>query len=289
MKSVLLICLLSIFAAAGFAIADEYIPWDPLFTDNWILPPVGSEPHIYPINSDDPDVAISYPIAFQHAAPIEDSPNHKAKGMNALKFIHGGLMQEHLVSQDKTGSFKITNTGDSNYFTDILLLIAIDADSLADDFAMTINLEGQTPYDVNDADFVYYDGRRLSGFHSVTEPAFEPISYAFDSAMVCVYAVSGLAELEPTLPNDPNTDNVMTVEYSFDYVPAPVVFSVYGYAGGAAYPVVYHTNRAFIDPNDKKKNKVSTFAVTVPGDLDKDLAVDPNDFAIMSRNWLIGK
>jgi len=210
--------------------------------------------------------------------------------MNALKFIHGGKMEEHLVSKDKAGTFKITNTGDKYYFTDILLLIAIDTDFLEDDFAMTINLEDQPPYDVNDSDFVYFDetNRRLSGFHSVTEPAFEPISYAFDSAMVCVYGVSGLDMLEPTLPDDPNTENVMTLEYSFHYVPAPVVFSVYAYDAGVDYPSVSHTNRAFLDPNNKSK-KVSTFAVTLPGDLDNDLDVDPNDFAIMSRNWLIGK
>ena len=54
---------------------------------------------------------------------------------------------------------------------------------------------------------------------------------------------------------------------------------------------IHHTNKAFLDQNDidGSKNKISTFAVTIPGDLDLDLDVDPNDFAIMSRNWLKGK
>jgi len=190
------------------------------------------------------------------------------------------------VSTEKVGSFVIANTGDENFFTDILLLIAIDADNLPDDFNMTINLQGQPPFDVNDTDFVYYDDPygRPSGFHSVTDPNVEPISYAFDTGMVCIYGVSGLDALEPTVADHPEYENRMTVEYSFDYLPAAVVFSVYGYVAGDQDPTIYHTNRGSMDLNNPTKI-VSTFAVTAKGDLDFDLDVDPNDFSIMSMNW----
>ena len=36
------------------------------------------------------------------------------------------------------------------------------------------------------------------------------------------------------------------------------------------------------------KKKISTFAVTVDGDLNGDLKVNLADLAILSRNWLIG-
>ena len=191
-------------------------------------------------------------------------------------------MEGHLVSKDKAGSFEIINTGDHNIFSDILLLIAIDSKGLENDFAMTINLKGQEPFTLDVNDFVYYDGQygRPSGFYSITDPNFEPISYAFDTAMISVYGVSGVPGLKPL-------GDTIADEYSFDYIPAPVVFSVYGYVDTDPLPTVYHTNRAFLDTNNKSR-QVSTFAVTVDGDLNGDLKVDFTDFALMSENWLVG-
>jgi hypothetical protein len=282
-KEVLLLFVMC-FMCSGRGLSD-YAPWDELYDDSWILF-LGNEPNMYPLNApDNNDIFISYPVSFAQA-----QTGDKASGMNALKFIHGGVMEGHLVSKDKAGSFKVANTGNSNFFTDILLLLAIDVDSLNSDFSMSLNLAGQSPYVIDANDFVYYDSPhgRPSGFYSITDPNIDPIAYAFDTAMVCVYGVSGLTALEPTDPDFPEHENEITIEYSFKYVPAPVVFSVYGYVdnpGGDSS--VYHTNRAFIDVNNPSK-KVSTFAVTVDGDLNEDLKVDLVDFAIMSEKWLTG-
>lgn len=260
------------------AIGADYIPWDDLSEDCWIQFLGDGDPNMYPVNAaDDSDVEVSYPISFVQAAS-----RNKARGMNALKFVHGGAMEGHLVSRDKAGRFQIINTGDSNVFTDMLLLIAVDADDLASGFSMTVNLAGQDPYALDANDFVYYDGQygRPSGFYSITDPNNEPISYAFDTAMVTVYGISGVTGLDIL-------GGTMTVDYSFGYVPAPVVFSIYGYVADDPEPTIYHTNRAFIDTNNTSK-KVSTFAVTVDGDLNGDLKVDFADFATMSENWLAG-
>ena len=277
-RTVLLICVVFLAQMACPASAADYIPWDELSEDSWMQFLGGSDPNMYPVNAADAiDIEASYPISFVQAAS-----GNKARGMNALKFIHGGLMEGHMVSKDKAGSFKITNTGDSNTFTDILLLIAINTDNLNSDFSMTVNLAQQETYKLDPNDFVFYNHQsgRPSGFYSITDPNIEPISYAFDTAMVTVYGISGVTTLDPLI-------GTITIDYSFDYVPAPVVFSVYGYVSDDPEPTIYHTNRAFIDANNTKK-EVSTFAVTVDGDLNGDLKVDCSDFVIMAENWLIG-
>jgi hypothetical protein len=154
---------------------------------------------------------------------------------------------------------------------------------------MTVNLAGQIPYTLDTNDFVYYDNAygRPSGFYSVTDPDVEPISYAFDTAMVTIYGVSGVTGLNPAAQKDTYPFDTITIEYSFNYIPASVVFSVYGYVGTDPIPTIYHTNRALIDNNDPS-NSISTFAVTVEGDLNGDLKVDFLDFAIMGENWLKG-
>jgi len=277
-RMAVLICFALVVREACPASAADYLPWDELSEDCWIQFLGGNDPNMYPVNAaDDADIEASYPISFVQAAPA-----NKARGMNALKFVHGGLMEGHLVSKDKSSSFKITNTGDSNFFTDILLLVSIGANSLDADFSMTLNLAGQAPYSLDVNDFVYYDNQygRPSGFYSITDPNVEPISYAFETAMVTVYGISGVTQLDPL-------GGAVTVEYSFDYVPAPVVFSIYGFVADDPEPTIYHTNRAFTDNNNASK-KVSTFAVTVDGDLNGDLRVDFADFAMMSENWLVG-
>ncbi|MFH1615571.1 MAG: hypothetical protein ABIG61_10875 [Planctomycetota bacterium] len=277
-QTMCLSCFLLVVGTLYQATAGNYIPWDELTADWWIDFPDGNDPNMYPVNAiDNNDINEAYPVSFVQAATGD-----KARGMNALKFIHGGESEGHLVSKDKAGSFKIIHTGDNNIFTDILLLIAIGTNGLDTSFSMTVNLEGQPPYILNVNDFVYYDNPygRPSGFYSITDPNIEPISYAFDTAMVTVYGVSGVTDLEPL-------GGTITINYSFDHVPAPVVFSVYGYVAADPIPSIYHTNRALIDINNPSRN-VSTFAVTIDGDLNGDLKVDFADFAVMSQNWLAG-
>ena len=110
-------------------------------------------------------------------------------------------------------------------------------------------------------------------------PNVEPLTYAFDKGMVTVYGLSGMQPLAP--------GKTVNIDYGFDYLPGPAIFSVYGFIGTDPAPTIYHTNKAFLDQNDPagNKNKISTFAVTVKGDLNSDLVVDINDLKILVDNW----
>ena len=270
------VVLLTLFSSAK---ADPYVPWDELTEDpnaNWIeFFDFAEKIRMYPANAADPGIEPNYPVAFSQAGTGD-----KAKGMNALKFVHGGQIQGHLVSTDLVGSFEVKNTGNDNDFSMILITVAINTDFLADDFDMTIGMRDQSPYQFGPDDFEYSDNLlgRPSGYYSITDPNCEPLTYAFNTGMVTVYGVSGLTGLA--------SNESVTIDYSFSDLPGPAVFSVYGFLGVD----IYHTNKAFLDQNDLagSKNKISTFAVTVQGDLNKDLKVDFLDFAVFANNWLIG-
>jgi len=259
-------------------------PWDELTEDWWIDFADGNDPNMYPVNATDfDDINDFYKIAF-----LEETTDDRARGMNALKFIYGGTNEGHMVTKNLTGIFDITNTGDSNRYDKIVILVAIADSYLASDFNMSLNMKGQTPYDMNDSHFAYYDGvyGRPSGFYSATDPNSEAITYAHNSAMVTVYGVSGMTEPLGYI-GDPLYGNVITIEYSFSNLPAPAVFSVYAVASTTGGPEIYHTNRALIDTNNTKK-KISTFAVTISSDINNDLKVDLLDFAEMTDSWLVG-
>jgi hypothetical protein len=258
-----------------------YRPWDDLTEDSWIDFFDGHDPNLYPANAaDSPQIAGSYPVAFSPAGG-----GNKAKGMNALRFVHGGQSEGHLVSADPRGSFKIKNSGDNNVFTDVLIMVAIRARQLDDHFSLSLNLEGQPPYRLGPQQFAYCDSPwgRPSGYYSATDPNREGLTYAFETGMVTVYGVQGLAlGLAP--------GQAMAIEYAFDALPGPAVFSAYGLVGTDPQPTIYHTNKALLDTNDPggQKNTVSTFAVTIPGDENRDLRVDFLDWAIWAQNWLVG-
>ncbi len=273
--------LLLLLAVLQSAEADAYKPWDELTQDSWIDFFDGDDPNIYPANAvDSAGIASYYPLAFSQAGGGD-----KAKGMNALKFVHGGETDGHLVSADHRGGFKISNCGDNNVFTDMLIVVAIDAARLNDGFGLSLNLEGRPPYRLGPEHFACCDHPlgRPSGYYSITDPNREGLTYAFDAGMVTVYGVEGLsAGLAP--------GQDITIQYAFDLLPGPAVFSVYGYVSTDPLPSIYHTNKALLDNNDPggKKNRVSTFAVTVNGDLNRDLRVDLLDFAMLAENWLTG-
>ncbi|MHC5060092.1 MAG: hypothetical protein ACYTFK_03285 [Planctomycetota bacterium] len=277
--NMLLICQFLVFGLISPPTTANYTPWDELTENCWIDFFDGNDPDMYPANADAADIDDSYTISFSQAGG-----GNKAKGMNALKFVHHGKDQGHLVSKDLAGSFELKNSGDHNTFTAMLIVVAINSESLKDDFTMQLNMRGQN-IDIIDAnDFVYYDNPygRPSGYYSITDPNTDALTYAFDTGMVTVYGVEGMLPVAP--------EGSITIDYAFEDLPGPAVFSVYGFIGTDPEPSVYHTNKAFLDQNDLGggKNKISTFAVTVPGDLDDDLDVDLTDFAILARNWLTG-
>jgi hypothetical protein len=262
--------------------AQTWRPWDELTEASWVDFGDQSAPNMYPVNAGRNGIRPAYPIAFTPAAA-----SNRARGMNALRFGHAGQITGRMVSADLAGSFRILNTGDHNTFTEVLIVAAVNADTAPD---LTLALAGQTPYVFEPNDFAHYDSPfgRPSGFYyttrpddpHATNPPGEPIAYAFDKALVTVWAVEGPAGLAP--------GQTITVDYSFNRLTGPVVFSIYGYVGTDPLASIYHTNRAFVDLNDNKENPVSTFAVTIPGDLNRDLKVDLADLAELAVNWLKG-
>jgi len=287
-STTLLIMFAGMCILASSTLAGTYVPWDELTEASWI--DFGEQsiwPSMYPVNGGTAGVAESYPVAFSPAGGA-----NKAKGMNAIKFRHAGQTSGHMVSSDQAGVFEIVNTGKDNVFTDLLVVAAINAgpESLEDGFEMTLNPETAEAFTFDANHFGYCDNPfgRPSGYYSTTdpadphstEPAHDPIAYAFETAMVTVYAIEGLTSI-------PQGQSVK-IEYNFKNLPGPVVFSAYGYIGTDPLPSIYHTNRAFVDANDDKNNPVSTFAVTVPGDINRDLRVDFADLAEMAENWMIG-
>jgi len=287
-NTILPIMFAGMFILASSTLAGTYVPWDELTEASWIdFGETSVWPVMYPANGGRTGVAESYPVAFSPAGGA-----NKAKGMNALKFGHAGQTTGHMVSSDQAGVFEIVNTGKDNVFTDLLVLVAINAgpESLEDGFEMTLNPETGEAFAFDPNHFGFYENLfgRPSGYYFTTDPAdphstepsHDSIAYAFEAAMVTVYAVEGLTSM-------PQGQSVK-IEYNFKNLPGPVVFSTYGYIGTDPLPSIYHTNRTVIDANDGKSNPVSTFAVTVPGDVNKDLRVDFADLAEMAENWMIG-
>jgi hypothetical protein len=287
-NTTLLTMFVGMLILASSSSAGTYLPWDELTEASWIdFDDTSVWPGMYPANGGRAGVAESYPIAFSPAGGA-----NKAKGLNAIKFRHAGQTTGHMVSSDLAGAFEIVNTGKDNVFTNIFILVAINTSpgSLEDGFEMTLNPGTGEAFGFDPNHFGFYDDPfgRPSGYYFTTDPADphstnpsgEPVAYAFDSAMVTVYAVEGLTSM-------PQNQSVK-IQYNFKNLPGPVVFSAYGYIGTDPLPSIYHTNRAFVDANDSQSKPVSTFAVTVPGDINKDLRVDFADLAELAENWMIG-
>ncbi len=287
-SKILTVCLIATWVFAANVYATAYIPWDELTEASWIdFGDASGWPSMYPVNAGRAGVRESYPVAFSPAGA-----DNKAKGMNAIKFRHAGQTTCHLVSSDQAGSFEIVNSGQNNTFTDVLLLVAINAGPgpLRNDFEMTVHPETAEALHFDPNHFVFYDNPfgRPSGYYFSTDPSDphstnppgEPIAYAFDTAMVTVYGVEGITSLAK--------GQSVRIDYQFSHLPGPAVFSAYGYIGTDPLASIYHTNRAFVDGNDSRRNPISTFAVTVPGDINKDLRVDFTDLAELAENWMIG-
>lgn len=225
-------------AGAGAA----FSPWAALTADGWVNPNVMT---MHTVNGGD------YTVGFDVA-----QSNHAARGMNALKFSYGGASTGHLTTSSPAGSFTVLTTG-SQSFADLVVLVAIDSDSLPVDFSMSLGRAGQTAYPFNPTtDFGFYDPAgqatgRPSGYYSNTSPTGEGVSYSFSRGMVTAWAVAG-ANLAQTTP--------IAIDYAFNDLPGPAVFSVYGYLAGSGGGRIQHTNRAVADVNNSG-GVISTFEV----------------------------
>lgn len=236
-----------VLLAAG-PVEAAFTPWDPLLDEAWIC-----------YDRDNPKLTVhtvnagDYELGFDQAKLSNDG----ARGMNALRFGHGGQKTGHLVSSDLAGSFEAWNTGGKHY-SDVLLLVAVHAADLPPDFAFTVNKEGDAPSRIDRGGFGYYDpvsleyqcGRPTGLYPSVTDPPGEPLSYRFDAGWVTIFAIDGLHLGEAT-PS-------VGIDYAFENLPGRAVFSLYGQLGGTEW--IRHTNRALVDHNDPAA-PISTFEV----------------------------
>lgn len=160
-----------------------------------------------------------------------------ARGLNALQFSYDGTVAQRLAGP-AAGSFQVS-TGGTKSYSDLLVLVAIDATSLPSNFSLTMG--GRTFDNAND--FASYDpaaagysAGRPGGYYSATNPTSEPLAYDFDKGMVTIMALPGFGPSSPA-----------TVDYAFEGLPGKAVFSIYTKVEGAAF--IYHTNRGVADNN----------------------------------------
>jgi hypothetical protein len=159
-----------------------------------------------------------------------------------------------MFSTSESDSFAVKNTGGSRTFADLLVLVAIDAASLAEDFSFSLGVQGETAYMFDpDMDFGFYDHSeydtgRPSGLYSASSPSGEGVSYEFETGMVSVFAAVGV---------DLGPDGSVTFDYMFENLPGKAVFSVYGFDSEVGW--IYHTNRGVPEPDLTRL--VSTFEV----------------------------
>jgi hypothetical protein len=273
---------------------DAFVPWDALIDDpnmgpGWLKSDLWAS-YIYTVNGD------AYQLAFGLARG-DGGP----RGMNALKFAVGTDSIGHHETESQEGYFDILNTGDTNTYEDLLLLVSIDAQSLPVGFGLAL---GTDCHDISDSladcnsvyhfdpnlDFSFYDPNTLgydtgrpSGLYWKTTPTRDPLSYLFEKGMCTIY---GLKQVQL----GPNGSSVR-VHYDFDNLNTSAVFSVYGSVSkkdktrGETFVTVYHTNRAVANP-DSSSEEVSTFAVIPPfhpADLDKNRKVDLKDLIWLNR------
>ena len=242
------IAALAIIMFVGFQAENlnaAYVPWDTLTGDCWIEG--ASVPaKIYSANS------TVYDLGFGTA-----KSNGAARSMNAVSFSDGVNNTGHLQSALQADSFYIDNTGGQD-FTNLLLMVAIDADTLSADFSLSLTVRQQT-YNLDAAtDFAYYnhpdyDTGRPSGYYSATNPSGDSIGYDFENGFVSVI------DLTCVSPSDPvGKGSMLEIDYVFENLPGRAVFS--GYAAQFNSSLITHTNRAVTDLNDSGA-ALSTFEV----------------------------
>ena len=272
LRGILFVFITLVGIASSPPAGAAFVPWDPLVADSWIIEmPTDPKIAIHTVNAGD------YEVGFDRARN-----DGSGRGLKALKFSDGQVNTGHLASDVLAGQFTIVNTGDNRTFADLVLVVAINAAALPGGFAMSLAVAGDVPYAFDPVtDFGYYDhptwsAGRPSGYYSGTSPPGSPLTHAFDSGMVTVWAAQGV--------NVGPLGGSVAFDYAFANLPGAAAFSVYGLGAGKDF--IYHTNRSVLDAHDPLA-PVSTFEV----------APEPVTLALMAcgavalwrqKRWFVG-
>jgi hypothetical protein len=233
--------VLAVFIVGAVPSFATYVPWDSLVSNSWIQ---GASPaaKIYTVNSS------SYNLVFG-----TKNSTGAARGMNAVMFSDGVNNTGHLKSDDLAGSFNIVNGGAQSW-SKLLVMVAIQSETLAQDFSLSLAVSGKFSYSFNPTtDFCLYDHSeyntgRPTGYYSATSPTGDDIAYDFKKGMVTIFELPSVSVTSGSL---------VTIDYAFTDLPGRAVFSAYAILGGSS---VTHTNRAIADLKDSTA-QISTFEV----------------------------
>ncbi len=283
MKQGLILCLIGLGALSAPAqVVDTnevpFMPWGVLevvegMGPNWLKSDDWTE-YLYTVN--DRAYALSFGLARSDGGP---------RGANALKFVHNQEALGHHVETQVQGYFDVINTGDTNTFEDLVILVALDANQLNPDFGLTLWTDANESLFAFDPakDFVWYDPCALgydtgrpSGIYFLTTPSYEPVTYLFNQGQISQVSLEQI-NLAPSTS--------ARVYYAFDCLQAKAVFSVYGTVNKKGKISIYHSNRSVAN-SENAKEEVSTFAVLpdyLQADLDNNGLINLRDVAFLGQ------
>ncbi len=279
----LIISLVVLGAMSASAQVEEpnevpFVPWGVLevvdgLGPTWLKSDDWTE-YLYTVN--DRAYALSFGLARSDGGP---------RGANALKFVHHQEAVGHHVDEQVQGYFDVINTGDTNTFEDLVILVALDANQLNPDFGLTMWTDANESLFTFDParDFVWYDPCALgydtgrpSGIYPLTTPSYEPVTYLFNQGQISLVSLEQV-NLAPSA--------FARVYYAFDCLQAKAVFSVYGTVNKKGKISIYHSNRSVANP-DNSGEEVSTFAVLpdyLQADLDDNGLINLRDVAFLGQ------
>lgn len=255
-----------------------FIPWGALESmaglgPSWLKSDDWTE-YLYTVN--DRAYALAFGLARSDSGP---------RGANALVFVQDGDAAGHHVAEQVQGSFEVANTGDTNTFEDLVIMVTLDATQLNSDLELRMWTDANDSMIAFDpaSDFVWYDPcdlgyatGRPSGIYALTTPSYEPVTYLFNQGMMTVVSFEQV-NLEPGAS--------VRFYYDFAFLQARAVFSVYGSVNKKGETTIYHTNRSVANPENPEE-QVSTFAVMPPylqADLDGNGLIDLRDVAFLGQ------
>ncbi len=283
MKQRLMICLVvlgTLTASAQTVEPNEapFVPWSVLevaegLGPTWLKSDGWTE-YLYTVN--DRAYALSFGLARSDGGP---------RGANALKFVHNQEALGHHVNEQVQGYFDVINTGDTNTFEDLVILVALDANQLDPDFGLKMWADANESLFVFDParHFVWYDPSALgydtgrpSGINPLTIPSYEPVAYLFNQGLISQVSF-GQVNLAPSAS--------ARLYYAFDCLQAKAVFSVYGSVNKKGKTSIYHSNRSVANPENPDE-QVSTFSVMpsyLQADLDGNGLINLRDVAYLGQ------